>query len=292
MTCDAFKDQLVELAMGTLQLSLNAMRCSAQSLKTGYAECNAFLAETREAVGVLPLTLDPIDPPAAARDRLLKRVAGQSDRELNPMRIGPKTAPAPRRFSIFQALAGGAIAAGIVGAIFWRTSENQRQSIAALQAQLNETRSTFDEFKLSVQAQNSQLAVSLQQANDTILRTSEAVEMMRSPGVQMVSLQGTEAQPKVKARAYWNPGKSEVHFYATDVAQAPAGKTYQFWMLTDKGAAVPSNTFAADQVAGPTGVAIALPTTADKVVAFAVTEEPLGGSKTPTMPIMMKGAIQ
>jgi hypothetical protein len=290
MTCDEFKDQLVELSMGTLEASQREQVLA--HLKTGCAECNSFLAETTEAVAVLPLTLDPIDPPVAARDRLMKRVANDLAKVPNPMRIGPNTPPAPRRFGIFQALAGGAIAAGIMGAIFWRTSENQRQSIAALQAQLNETRSTFDEFKLSVEAQNSQLTASLQRANDTILRTSEAVEMMRSPGIQMVSLQGTEAQPKVKARAYWNPEKSEVHFYATEVAQVPAGKTYQFWMLTDKGTALPSNTFAADQVAGPTGVAIALPTTADKVVAFAVTEEPLGGSKTPTMPIMMKGAIQ
>jgi len=237
MTCEARKDKLVELAMGTLDAPQRAEVLA--HLKSGCAECNSFLAETRETVGAIPLGLDPIAPPAAARDRLMKRVNGESSAGPNPMRIGPETAPTPRRFGIFQALAGGAIAAGIIGAIFWHTSENQRQSIASLQAQLEATRATLDQFQKSMQTKTDQLALNLQNANETILRTSETVEMMRSPGIQMVSLQGTEAQPKVKARAYWNVDKSMVHFYATDVAQADAGKIYQFWMVTDKGGAPP-----------------------------------------------------
>src|SRR5665213_2251619 len=197
MTCEEFKDQIVELSMGTLHASQRSEVLA--HLQSGCEECASFLAETRKTIAALPLSLEPVKPQPAARDRLLHRIGGES----NPMRIGPSTtASATRRFGIFQAIAGGAIAAGIMAAIFWRTSENQRQSIASLQAQLNQTRTTFDEFRSSVQSRTDQLSASLQRANDTILRTSEAVEMMRSPGVQMVSLQGTEAQPRVKARAY------------------------------------------------------------------------------------------
>src|SRR5258708_2317373 len=145
MNCEAFKDQLVELAMGTLDAPRRAAVLA--HLKSGCAECNSFLAETRETVATIPLGLDPIVPPAAARDRLMKRVNAESKPTPSPMRIAPATSPVPHRFGIFQALAGGAIAAGIMGAVFWHTSETQRQSIVSLQAQLDATRATLDQFQ-------------------------------------------------------------------------------------------------------------------------------------------------
>lgn len=289
--------------MGTLEASHRDQLVT--HLKSGCADCNTFLADTQGTVALLPLTLDPITPPPEARGRLLENLAGGS----RPLQIGPRKPP-PRRFGFLQALAGGAIAAGIMGAIFWRSAENQRHAMASLQAQLDETRTTLQQFKASIQTQTNQLALNVQQTNEgvlhtneaiqrtnqavqqtseIVLRTSQAVEMMRSPGVQMVSLQGTDAQPKAKARAYYDTEKATVHFYAMDVPPARPGNAYELWLITAKGPAK-AGMFEADQASQ--GVAIAIPSSADKIVKFAVTEEPAAGSLKPTSAVILIGDVQ
>jgi len=279
MTCDEFKDQLVQYSMGTLEASQRAELLS--HLQSGCADCNSFLAETREAVTLLPLGLEPIEPPPKARHRLLERIADQS----RPMQTG-LSKPLPRRVGIFQALIGGAIAAGIMAAIFWQVETHRRQEIASLQAQLDDTRATLEQLKASVQRTRE----NLRQTSETLRLTTERVQMMQSPGVQMVSLQGTEAQPQAKARAYYDSSNSRVEFYATDMRPAAPGKAYELWLIPKTGAPMPAGMFTADKASR--GVALAVPSTKEQVVAFAVTQEPALGSATPTMPILVKGAVQ
>jgi hypothetical protein len=273
MTCDEFKDQLVELSMGTLEASRRAEVLA--HLRSGCAECNSFLAETREAVAAAPFALEPIQPPADARDRLLERIA--ADAPSSRMRIGPAQ-PAPRRFGIFQALAGGAIAAGIMAAIFWQAENRQRQELASLQAQLNDTRATIDQLKSRTDL-----------TNDAVRVMAERVQMMQSPGVQMVSLEGTKEQPKAKARAYWDADKKKVYFYAADVAPAPAGMAYELWIIDDKSNKIPAGMFTPDQI--ESGMPMNVPGVSDAVVMFAVTQEPAKGSAQPTGAIQMAGKI-
>jgi len=258
--------------MGTLDASQRAEVLL--HLKTGCPACNAFYAETRETVNVLSLAIDPIKPPPEARDRLMGRVEG-----MRPMRIGPRKPPS-RRLHIFEALAGGAIAAGIMAAIFWQIENRQREQIASLQAELDDTKSRIAELRSKQES-----------AGDVLKVMSEQMHMMQSPGVQMVMMSGTESQPNAKAHAYWDKQKSMIGFCATNLRPADHGKAYQLWLIPKSGAPIPvKDTFAADQASQ--GFAIAVPSAADPIVAFAMTQEPAKGSVTPTMPILMQGAIQ
>jgi anti-sigma-K factor RskA len=71
--------------------------------------------------------------------------------------------------------------------------------------------------------------------------------------------------------------------------RAPEGKTYQLWLIPEKGAPMPAGTFNPDE-RGNASIIMPKWEKAPPAKMFAVTIEPDGGSQTPTMPIIMAGA--
>ena len=242
-------------------------------LQSGCADCAAELAATRSVLEALPLSLSPADPPPAVRSRLMGRVAVTPDRAGDERRV-IRPAARPRRLGRFvEALIAGTAAAAITAAVFWYFFDQQRRSVAVLRRGLDDAQAAIRQLKTSVA-----------QANDSIL-------LLKSPSVQLVSLEGTTEQPRAKAKVYWDQARGEWHFYAANLKPLGDGKTYELWLIDSDQRKTPAGTFEVSSGGEGTLVARAKSPTA-AVVAFAVTDEPSGGSLQPTGRIQLVGQLK
>jgi anti-sigma-K factor RskA len=105
---------------------------------------------------------------------------------------------------------------------------------------------------------------------------------LRQPGLQVVSMQATGADPQAQATVYWQPTSEEVYLAVHYLPAPPQGKQYQLWVIKD-GTPVDAGMIAPEQLSNRYLHAMKGTTTAQ---AFAITLEQAGGSPTPTMEAM------
>jgi anti-sigma-K factor RskA len=86
-------------------------------LASGCEICEAYLRETRETLNLLHRSLQPVSPPTAVKDRILRQIAGE--------KVVPITTPRPKESRRWQRITG-AIAAGIIGVVLTGTYYHYR----------------------------------------------------------------------------------------------------------------------------------------------------------------------
>ena len=101
------------------------------------------------------------------------------------------------------------------------------------------------------------------------------------PGLRVVPLAGTEAQPGAGARLLWDAEGGQMYFFAHDLPPAGEGKDYQLWVVTRDGDQVSVGVFDARAV-GSVVLTEPAKLAAEDLAAAAVTDEPAGGSPQPT----------
>jgi len=92
-------------------------------------------------------------------------------------------------------------------------------------------------------------------------------------------------------RVYWDMDKGMWGVVVFNLAPPPAGKAYQLWAIPEGGAPMPMETFTVDAT-GKAMLTQSVPTSAAAITTAAITMEPAGGSKTPTMPIKLVGKVK
>ncbi len=271
MTCDDCQNLLPMYALGALDES-EAEQVRVH-LHSGCANCAAHLAATQSVLEILPLSLAPVGPPPALRSRLMNRVAGTSDPGADERHVLSPVVRPPGFGRVLEALIAGTAAAAVTAAVFWYSSSQQRKSVAVLRRELDEARAAIQKLQTSVA-----------QANDSI-------QLLKSPSVQLVSLEGTAEQPRAKARVYWDQVRGEWHFYASNLKPLDDARAYELWLIDAGQRKTPAGTFKVSQGGEATLVAQA-PPPPTPVVAFAVTDEPVGGTSQPTGRIQLVGQVK
>ena len=104
MSCDKRKDLLSLYAAGALDGREQTELL--EHLDSGCPRCAGELAEARALLAHLPLTLEPVAPSAAVRERLLRRIADDAE----PAIRAQETPPVPRRSWLQPLLAAAAAA--------------------------------------------------------------------------------------------------------------------------------------------------------------------------------------
>jgi anti-sigma-K factor RskA len=107
VTCDQRRDLLLLYATDALEPS-EAAEVRAH-LASGCPQCAGALAEAQATVAHLPMGLEPVMAPTRARDRLMKRMAGESDGD--SMKLIDTPTRAQRGQSGWRLFSTGAIAA-------------------------------------------------------------------------------------------------------------------------------------------------------------------------------------
>ena len=270
MTCEECKDLLVQHSLDTIDES---GRAQVRAHLADCADCAEYLTGLQKTLSLLPLSVPPQAPPAGARVRLMERIASAPRPVVVAQPVAAQLRPTFRFRRFIEALAAGAMAAIVTAAVFWIVLDHQRVSIAMLRQELDQTERA------------------LKQLQDSVRNTNESIQLLQSPGVQLVSLEGTASQPRARARVFWDTARGAWHFYAADLKPSAPGKTYELWLINSDQKKFAAGTFNVNEHGEANLIAEAAPDTG-RVVALAVTDEPTGGVQQPTGQIQLLGQIK
>ena len=247
-------------------------------------QCRGEVARMQGDLVTYAFSAEMQDAPAAARTRLLDAVAREkkmhapepvaepvlAPRNSNLLDRETHREPAVRRGMGFFGWSGWAIAAGVAAFAGWQFHEQQylRDQISAQAAQTD-------------------------QINADAARARRVYQALTDPAAMQVALHlpstGT-APPKPEGHASYNAANGELVFVASHLQSLQPEKTYELWLLPAVAGPYPVP-------AGPVRpavhghAAVVLPELPKRIAAkgFGVTVEAEGGSKTPTLPIVLAG---
>lgn len=246
--------------------------------------CRGEVARMQGDLVAYAFSADMQDPPAEARTRLTEAVAREKKMHAPAPVAEPVLAPrssnlldrdtrrenAARRGMGIAGWAGWAIAAGVAAFAGWQFHEGQ-----------------------GLRDQLSAEAAQTEQVNADAAKARRVFQALTDPTAMQVALHlpatGT-APPKPEGHASYNATNGELVFVATHLQSLQPEKTYELWLLpaTAGEAPVPAGTFKPD-VNG--NASVVLPDLPKHIPAkgFGVTVEADGGSRTPTLPIVLSG---
>jgi len=254
MNCDELRDYYELFTLGIAEdPELSEIRAH---LERACPTCVPGVRGARELTTLIGATAPVAEPPARLRKRVLAIAGGQTGLRLN-------WSP------VWAAVAAGAVIAAVVFNIrAHRASVELAQAAAELRLVQSESA-----------AQTRELA-----------RLNEAFAILNQPDAKQVVFGGAAPQPP-RGRVFLDPARG-VLLLASNLPPAPAGKTYEMWVIPKaKGSKpVPAGLFqsAADGTAmhvlpGPVDVA--------GTAAVAVTVEIAAGAQVPTLPPVFAAAL-
>ena len=226
------------------------------------ADCTAHVKSLSTVAHALAYLAPQHEPPSALRARVVHSVSG------SPLTAEPTSRPIAARPG--TALPWLAAAASLVlAAAPGMYSLNLRSRIGALELRLQEAtdRATTGERRIAdlrrvADAAHSQLAV------------------LVAPDLLRIDLAGQPRAPQASARAFWSRSRGLV-FTASNLPAAPAGKTYQLWVLTRQPAPISAGLFKPDP-SGRVDAMFETPSDLPQPIGMAVTIEQDGGVPSPT----------
>jgi anti-sigma-K factor RskA len=243
--------------------------------------CRRTLADLRRVSAGLGLAEEPLDPPAALRERVLVRATAQAQlppvshaRESKaPAALLPK--PHRVRSSPFLSFALAASLIGLVGAGVYAWM---------LRTELLATRDSVAAMVQRIEVLRTQLMTTRTEA----ARLASAVNVLRSADLVRVVLSGQGGARDATGRAFVGQGSGLV-LRADHLPKLAPNRTYQLWVVPAVQGAAPVSAGVFDpDPAGTLDVTIPLPQGVQMVRAVALTEEPAGGSvKATTSPILL-----
>jgi anti-sigma-K factor RskA len=222
--------------------------------------CEETLRESAETLAALARTEPSAIPPPGVKDALLRRIEATT-----PVR---RERPQPRRL----VWAVATLAAMIAGAAFTGTFVASRYE-GRLGQMAREAAALRERVQRDEAALREQIAV-----------YQGAVDLLRDPATQVVTLHGLGPSPEATGRVVWNP-TSGGHVFVANLPAAPAGSAYEMWTIGE-GAPQPAGLFKVD-AAGRGTHRIAAVEDGKPVKVFAVTLEPEAGVSAPTGPMVL-----
>jgi hypothetical protein len=171
---------------------------------------------------------------------------------------------------------GWAVAAGLA-LVNWNLYHDRDNLRGELTAQVNQ----IDQLK-------TQAATAAEVANAAAAQ--QVLETMKDDSAMRVTLTTYKAAQHPTGRTTYVASKGALIFLANDLGSLPPEKTYELWLIpaVEGQSPIPAGTFRVDERGNASVIMPPLPKGVE-AKGFAVTIEPLGGSMTPTMPLVLSG---
>ncbi|HEY6271151.1 MAG TPA: anti-sigma factor [Terriglobales bacterium] len=259
-----FAEDLALYAMGALdardrpELEAHLGTCS---------ECRRELEALRSDLALVALSVTGPQPPQRSRERLMSALARETERARErPQQPRPQLVSArqhSRWFTLTPIAAALALACLSIG----------------LMVQVQR-----------IKTANAQLEQALANEKQKYTTAKAVMDMLNNPNVQRMTLVSTSTLPTPQVKTYYQKKDGHVLLLATNLHSLPTDKSYQLWLIPmGGGAPMPAGIFRVEPD-GSTMMMHTMETTGVEAKAFAITVEPLHGSPTPTMPIVMAPA--
>jgi len=262
----------------------------------GCAECDAELREFEHTLSLLPLAADG----PAKEDRIVRKLearlatpapiatapapASQPVRDREPVRIAEAARRPPNRFGprlaiaaiVVLALYGAAMTSRVIDLKY--AYDDRGNKLAYLQ-------NRFD--TLEQEAKNSEAKID---ALSKVLNDRVRLEhVLDAPDLQVTRLAPLGPAPNARAMIAVSNASHDAVLRVTGLEPPPSGKIYELWWITKQKGPAPAGTFATE--ADREVVAkVDAPPAGERVMAAAVTLEPLGGTAKPTGAMYLKGS--
>ncbi len=126
--------------------------------------------------------------------------------------------------------------------------------------------------------------------HEALAAQAQVLRVLGGPRTLTAALAPTAEGGRGSGRVLIDPTSGEAAVVLAGLDPAPAGKTYELWAIRGDRAPEPAGLIAAG-AEGPTAARAERVAQPAEVTAFAVSIEPAGGSKSPTGPIVLAGAV-
>ncbi len=194
-----------------------------------------------------------VTPNPELKDRVLEKI--NAENASSPQSQKTVEEPQTRPLSIrTRWITGLAAAASVIAIVLFFQNMNHKKEL---------TDCTAENTKL---VENQKVIVQLE----------HKLNILRSPDTKVIDMKGLEIDPDAKVLVYWNAKEKATLLSIQILKQPNPGKQYQLWAIVDK-KPVSAGVFTYDMTAVQKMQAF------ENAEAFAVTEEPEGGSLTPTL---------
>lgn len=248
------------------------------------AALRAEFDELRETAAALSFAVEPLEPSVEVRSRILERIKQTPQTEKPKFTIieGGKNKSLVKDVSTFPV-------AEARGRGFW----SRAASVVAVAASIavvilaysliNSLRQNADS-QAQITALNQRVRDAEQRAEQTsgeLAQIRSERELLASPQTIVASLAGTENSPQAKARLVFDKQTGKAFLYVEGLPDAPQGKAYQIWWISDPTKPAPGGTFKTHDN-GKGELRDQIPTKDLNAGIFAVTLEPESGSQSPT----------
>lgn len=256
-------------------LALHAMQALTREesalVQAHVAQCAVCREELALAAGDLALVAMAVEEeplPAGAKERFMERIAAT----VTPTPEQPEAAQVvwmPQRHRAGKArwFGWGALAALVV------LAAGMSIEVADLHRQIHDAAR-----QLAAQKAQSALA-------------QKVLDTLTAPAAQHILLTAAHAHPEPSARAVYLASRGSLILQASNLTPVPEGKTYELWIIPANGSApVPAGLFRPD-AAGSASLVLPVLPAGVQAKAFGVTVEKASGSDTPTLPIVLSGAV-
>lgn len=282
-------------------LALFAMQFLSQdeaaAIRLHLEDCSACRRDMAEAQGDLAAyatTVEMHSPPAQARERLLKQV-GREKRENKVRSIDRAAEPAsrtaaspdtiettstflPGRRLIEDEIPSPSAGGKILSWIGWAMAAG----LAVTAGELYHERSALQGAIRSDRVEIGRLAADAESAH-------RIMDTINDPSAMRVTLNRSKEAPVPQGKATYVADKGALVFLASNMAPLDPYKVYELWIIPANGHdPIPAGTFNPDDHGNASVLMPDLPKGV-AAKAFGITIEDQGGSRTPTMPIIMAG---
>ena len=270
VTCDDRRDLFLLYAADALDpAEQDELR---RHLSGGCIACAGHSAEAQATWAAVALELDPVEPAAALRQALMDRVA---------VAVRPPGRPGSGggRWLFPTAAAAALVAAFVTYGVVVR---HDRRALADERLSYN-----ADARAVLLQAALADRDQTVEQLRRKLSGQQDLVEALHDPATRLIELAGA-AQKTASARLVWEPAAGRSVLLATGLAAPPSGRTFELWFITADQRKVRAATFAPD-AGGSALVPVPVPPGLATLAVAAVTDEPAGGSASPTGTIQLAG---
>lgn len=261
-------EELQELAAGYALGAASAEEAAAvEEAIAGSPALAAEVASYRE-VAVRLAQARAVAPSSAVRDRLMTRVRETPQRDARDARdaaVVPIAAARRSRTPVWLA-AGLAASLLLAAGLAWQN--------AALRRSLDARGAEIAAATEKATRRERQLETVLEAEKDLYVAQMKSADTVAGPGIQF----------------FWNEKKRVAMLHAFRLRPAPAGRSYQLWLVRD-GAPVSAKVFNSDPDGHALVEDIAVPARAAGVTQVLLTEEPAGGSPQPTTTPFVGGVL-
>lgn len=288
LTCDDVRDLAAGFVLGALDAAEDA------AVRAQMADCPDVHAEIVELGGVLPYlaeTLDPVEPPATLRERLLAAAAAGPTR----VAVAPADATTP------TASSGPAPVAPVAPAApaptpFPAATERERRVAArsdrfgtwALRIAAVLAIVVLGAWNLQLQSRLSGVQADLQAAQAYQRDVAAVLDVGTRPGAQTAFLAAAESGGRTTGIAAASPDGAVI-MALRDLAPTAGSQVYEAWVIVGKNAPVALGGFTVGSAG--TGTLRASTTLAQPGAVLALTLEPLPDATAPAGPVISAGPL-